>query len=156
MDLALSYSPDIDGLDLSIDAGRADLAQEDTLATAVLLSLMCDRTAQPGEVDAGNDRRGWWADAFAAAADLFGSRLWLLEREKEVEQTLQRARTYIREALAWMVEDGFVTAVDVAVFVPKRGWLAAEIELKLDGASRRYRFEWSAATQIWRLAGERA
>jgi phage gp46-like protein len=154
MDLALTYSRELDAFDLSIDASTADFVREDSLATAILLSLMCDRTAQPGEVDAGADRRGWWADAYAEAGDRFGSRLWLLEREKQTEETLQRARAYIREALAWVVEDRFATGIELTVFAPQRGWLVAQVQLKLDGGSRRYRFEWNDATQVWRLAGE--
>lgn len=154
MDLALTYSPQLDAFDLSIDPVTADFVREDSLATAMVLSLMCDRTAQPGEVEPGADRRGWWPDAFAEDGDRFGSRLWLLEREKQTEQTLQRARAYVREALAWVVEDGFATGIELTVFAPQRGWLVAQVVLTLDGGSRRYRFEWNDATQVWRLAGE--
>jgi len=154
MDLALTYSRSLDAFDLSIDALRADLAGEDTLVSAVVLSLMADRLAQESEVPAGADRRGWWADAFAEDEDLFGSRLWLLEREKEVPATLQRARAYFREALEWMVDDGLVKGVQVTVFVPQRGWLAALVTLQLDGGSRRFRFEWNDSAQVWRFAGE--
>lgn len=154
MDLALTYSPQLDAFDLAIDPATADFVREDSLATAMVLSLMCDRTAQPGEVAPGADRRGWWPDAFAEDGDRFGSRLWLLEREKQTEQTLQRARAYVREALAWVVEDGFATGIELTVFAPQRGWLVAQVVLTLDGGSRRYRFEWNDAAQVWRLAGE--
>jgi phage gp46-like protein len=154
MDLALAYSPQLDAFDLAIDHATADFVREDSLATAMVLSLMCDRTAQPSEVDPGADRRGWWPDAFAEDGDRFGSRLWLLEREKQTEETLQRARAYIREALVWVVVDGFATGIELTVFAPQRGWLVAQVALALDGGSRRYRFEWNDATQVWRLAGE--
>lgn len=154
MDIALTYSQELDAFDVSIDAAAADLSREESLVTAMILSLMCDRTAQASEVEAGGDRRGWWADAFAEDGDRFGSRLWLLEREKQTEQTLQRARSYIREALYWLLDDGLATAMSVVVFVPHRGWLIAQVQLTLDGDSRRYRFEWNDAQQVWRLAGE--
>lgn len=132
----------------------ADLRHEDTLTSAILLSLMTDRLAEPDDVPAGADRRGWWADAYAQDGDRFGSRLWLLQREKDIPRTLQRARTFIQEALAWLVTDGFAKRVDLAVFSPRTGWLVAEVTLVLDAGSRRYRFEWSDERQVWTLAGE--
>lgn len=160
MDLALRYQPATDTYDLSIDEVRGDLAPEDTLTTAVYLSLMCDRLAQHRDVRRGEDRRGWWADAYAdgyaEGRDRFGSRLWLLAREKELPATLQRARTYVQEALQWLLDDGQADDLQVSVFVPSRGWLAVLVTIAVDGDSRRYRFEWNDAAQVWRLAGEGA
>lgn len=154
MDLALAYNKEIDGLDLSIDPVRADLAQDETLTTATVLSLLCDRLAEPGEVPVGVDRRGWWADALAEDGDRIGSRLWLLAREKQIDRTLHRARVYLQESLDWLVADGLATKVDVAVFAPRIGYLVAHVVITVDGESRRYRFEWSDDSQVWRLAGE--
>lgn len=153
MDFSLTLDPETGLLDMSL-AG-ADFAGDDTLATAVILSLCTDRLAQPHEVASGEDRRGWWADAYASSPqDKFGCRWWLLAREKQLQSTVQRARDYALEALKWMQEDGQVTSVDVSAFVPRIGWLVLLITLALNGVDRRYRFEWNAATQAWRLAGE--
>ena len=160
MDLALRYDPNTGEFDLAIDAATGDFAREDTLSTVVMLSLMCDRLAQPHEVPVGDDRRGWWADAFvtpsqdASAADSFGSRLWLLAREKQTPATEQRLRGYIQEALQWLVEDGLAQTVTVTVFRPRIGWYSALVDLQVRGDSRRYRFEWDTATQALQLAGE--
>ena len=162
MDLALQYNATLNGHDLTIDSLNGDFGREDTLATAVLLSLLCDRLAQADEVDAGADRRGWWADAYAAAnsdassPESFGSRLWLLMREKQVPQTQSRLRDYVAEALQWMIDDGMVDDVTVTVFVPRVGWYVAQVDLELDGSSRRFRFEWNGQLQLWRLTGELA
>lgn len=153
MDLALTYSTDTGTMDIAL-AG-ADVRAEESLATAILLSLMCDRLAQPHEVDAGTDRRGWWADTYTEPeGDRFGSRLWLLARSKQLTATVQSAIAYAREALQWLVDDGLATAVDVLGFVPRSGWLVLQVAVTLNGSSRRYRFEWSDAAQLWRLAGE--
>lgn len=160
MDLALRYNPDLKGLDVTIDSLTGDFTREDTLFTATVLSLFCDRTAEPHEVEPGADRRGWWADAYAAingqapGSDAFGSRLWLLAREKQTPETLQRLRAYIREALQWTVDDGLAQGLTVTVFAPQIHWYVAQIDLQLKGDSRRYRFEWNPDTQSWRLAGE--
>ncbi|WP_241049041.1 MULTISPECIES: phage GP46 family protein [Achromobacter] len=153
MDFALSLDPDSGLLDMSLDG--PDFTSESTLVTAVLLSLCTDRLAQAHEVAPGQNRRGWWADAYATPPnDRYGCRWWLLAREKQLLETVQRARGYAQEALAWMVEDGLVNAVGVTAFVPRMGWLVLLITLPLNGGDRRYRFEWNAATQAWRLAGE--
>lgn len=153
MDFSLSFDPESGLLDMSL--ARADFAGDDTLVTAVLLSLCADRLALAHEVRPGEDRRGWWADVYAASPqDKFGCRWWLLAREKQLQSTVQRARDYALEALKWMQEDGLVTSVGVTAFVPRMGWLVLLIKLSLNGIDRRYRFEWNASTQAWRLADE--
>jgi phage gp46-like protein len=152
MDLALTYNPALQGFDLSLSG--VDLTTEDTLASVVLTSLLCDRLAQAYEVKAGEDRRGWWADAYAPNNHQTGSRLWLLEREKQLASVVQRCKQYCEEALQWLVDDGLVSTLSVTVFVPRMGWLVAMIGATLNGQSRNYRFEFDQATQVWRLAGE--
>lgn len=60
------------------------------------------------------ERFGWWGDSFPSLAnDRIGSRLWQLRRAKLTAETAQTAEAFAREALAWMLEDGRVTAVAV-------------------------------------------
>lgn len=115
-DLALIWSNEAFGADLMITG--ADLATDDGLRTAFIISLFSDAPARPDDVlpDASDDRRGWWGNAFPAVADdVMGSRLWLLSREKKLPEVLIRARDYAREALAWAIEDGICAAIDVSV-----------------------------------------
>jgi phage gp46-like protein len=116
-DLALTWLEPQGAADLSmIDA---DLASERGLETAVLLSLFLDRRAQPDDQPPSGDpadRRGWWADQLAAIeGDRIGSRLWLLDRSVRSGETARRAEEYVREALAWMIEDRVVSAVAVEI-----------------------------------------
>lgn len=156
MDLVLVYNPALQAFDLSVKG--ADLAGDDTLASAVLVSLLCDRLAQTYEVTSGQDRRGWWADSYSqssgARQHLTGSSLWLLEREKQLPSVVQRCKRYCEEALAWLIEDGLASAITVTVFVPRIGWLVAMIKFVVNGQARNYRFEFDQTTQVWRLAGE--
>jgi phage gp46-like protein len=152
MDLALIYNPQLQAFDIAVDG--ADLAAEDTLASAVLVSLLCDRLAATYEVGAGEDRRGWWADAFADDAHLTGSRLWLLEREKQLPAVVKRCQQYCEEALQWMIDDELASAISVTAFIPRMGWLAAIIKFYVNGQARVYRFEFDQERQVWRLAGE--
>ena len=74
--------------DLLLEAG--DLARELTLRTAVMTSLFSDRRGTRQEVDrfGDSDPRGWWGDLLAPVeGDAWGSKLWLLEREKQTDET---------------------------------------------------------------------
>lgn len=152
MDMALIFNPQLQAFDLALDG--ADLAAEDTLASAVLVSLLCDRLAATYEVKQGEDRRGWWADAFSDNQHQTGSRLWLLEREKQLPGVVLRCKQYCEEALQWFIEDGLAKAITVTVFVPRSGWLVAMIKFEINDGARTFRFEFDEARQVWRLAGE--
>lgn len=93
--------------ELLFRSGR--LQSGDPLETAVLISLFSDSRAKEADSHDG-DPRGWWADTPESA---IGSRLWLLRRSKASAETLERAREYAEEALAWLVEDGVASAVHV-------------------------------------------
>jgi phage gp46-like protein len=152
MDLALIYNPTLQAFDLALTG--ADLASEDTLASAVLASLLSDRIAEIYEVPAGADRRGWWADAYADNNHKTGSRLWLLEREKQLPGVVLRCKQYCEEALQWFIDDELAKAIIVTVFAPRPGMLAALIKFEINEGVRNYRFEFNDVTQVWRLAGE--
>ncbi len=152
MDLALVYDPKLQAFDLALDG--ADLASDDTLASAVLASLLCDRVAESYEVKSGEDRRGWWADTYAANSHKTGSRLWLLDREKQLPSVVQRCKRYCEEALQWFIDDGLASAITVTVFTPRMGWLVAMIRFAVNNSTRNYRFEFDEARQVWRLVGE--
>lgn len=101
----------LDGDPLSILDGGDELGQ---LAQAVLISLLTWRRADPDDaLPVEGERNGWWADAFSADNDLFGSRLWLLNRAKPSLDSVAAAREYAEEALAWLVADGLAASVQV-------------------------------------------
>lgn len=112
------------------EAGQ--IARDDGLRTAVLLSLFLDARASAEDPlpDGTGERRGWLGDALAPdAADRFGSRLWLLSREKQTEGVRARSEIYGREALAWLVTDGLASAIDVAATWRSRGVLALRVRI---------------------------
>lgn len=100
------------------------------LTTAVLISLFTHRRAHRDDrlPDPENqDRRGWWADI--ANPRPIGSRLWLLSREKQTDDTMARAEAYAGEALEWLLEDGIAQRVDVRASNPRPGFLVLTINL---------------------------
>lgn len=111
----------------------ASFADDGDLDAALINSLFTDRRAEPDDPLPADveSRRGWWGDTLAIADgnDRIGSRLWLISREKQTAETLNRAREYAREALAWLVEDGVAEAVEVDVEWVRMGVLGIEVRI---------------------------
>lgn len=83
---------------------------------AAVISLLTWRRAGTDDRLDDAERFGWWGDSFPSQADdRIGSRLWQLRRRTLTDATLQEAEAFAREALAWMLDDGRVTAVTVTV-----------------------------------------
>jgi phage gp46-like protein len=105
----------------------SDLQGGNDLTTAVLISLFTDRVANTDDVisDGSNDPRGWWGDAGQQYP--IGSRLWLLEREKQTDATAARARDYMAESLKWMLDDGVVARFEIDAQWVAPGRLGASV-----------------------------
>jgi len=128
----------LDGLMLQDDAG---------LNTAVIMSLFTDRRASDDDVlpSSSDDKRGSWMDSFPdVEGDKIGSRLWLLDRAKLTQDTVDKVKYYCEEALAWLVQDGIAKAVNVVTEVVRKhplGIIAATIDIvRPDGNIERYKF----------------
>ncbi len=105
-----------DGLSFDLTMENNDLALDDTLKTAVIISLFTDRRVTVEELpDGEKDRRGWWADALNDDQDRIGSKLWTLKREKITGEVLDRAKQYCEEALLWLTDDKIAESVTVSV-----------------------------------------
>jgi phage gp46-like protein len=131
-DIALVLNPALQGFDVAMSNG--DLLQDDGIYTSVILSLLLDAPAQPGDVlpdPKSTDRRGWWGDAYLpqinGKPDHYGSRLWLLRRCAAVPKTASRAKQYATEALNWMIEDGIVQSIIITCTFPSRGVLNVNV-----------------------------
>lgn len=126
--IALSWDTQRGAGDLVV-AGSGALSSDGGLGAAVLLSLCLDRRAEPDDQldDSGLfAARGWVGDALAlageaAGVDQIGSRLWLLARAKQVDETLRQAEDFAREALDWLLADGLAAEVGVAAAWIARG-----------------------------------
>ena len=122
----------------------ADLLSGNDLSTAILISVFTDRTALADDVipDGTGDPRGWWGDV--ADAPPIGSRLWLLSRAKQTDETLRRAYDYLVEALQWLIDDDVVARFDVLVQWIRPSMLGAQITAhRVDGTITTTRFDWA-------------
>lgn len=142
MDIKVIYNQDT--VSFSWDITRPGLTGDAGLETAVMLSLFADRLAKKDDVlPSGDDRRGWWADAYAEElSDFFGSRLWLVDREKQMDSVLRRVEEYAFEGLSWMVEDGVVKSVNCMAEVVRDSVLGLTVTMtRGNKMSTKYRFE---------------
>ncbi len=125
------------------------LVQDDTLETAVIISLFTDRRARiEDELPSLEDsRRGWWGDALSEIeGDEMGSWLWLLYREKNTDETLNRAKEYCLDALAWLLEDRIADRIQVRTWYvdpDSSGFMEIEVIIvKRNGSQERYNLLW--------------
>lgn len=146
-DIALLWDNDAFGADLALAEG--DLATDDGLRTAFIISLFTDARARGDDPlpQDGADLGGWWGDAFADADEgPLGSRLWLLNREKKVGSTLLRARDYAAEAVQWLIRTGVCSSIDVEVEAQGSRLAIALYPTRPNGPARqRYDFLWEGS-----------
>lgn len=123
-----------------------DLARDDGLETAIVISLFTDRRCSADQLpDNETDQRGFWGDAFAMlAGDQTGSLLWLLAREKTINAVLARAKDYAADALKWLLEDKVAAALEIETEYVRRGVLAIAVRvIKPSGDALPFRYEYA-------------
>jgi phage gp46-like protein len=152
--MQLTWEPRRGAADIARTATGA-VADDSGLATSVILSLFCDRRAdaddelpEPAGLDA---KRGWVGDALAlgpsaSLGDRIGSRLWLLSRAKQTDETLRLAEDYAREALDWLVTDGLAADVAIVAEWIARGVLALGIQVTPADGDPALRFDFALRT----------
>lgn len=123
MDIAINWDAANSCGDIAVDG--MDLATDSGLTTAVLISIFTDRAALIDDVlpPGVTDRRGYWGSDDPQYP--WGSRLWLLDRAKQTEETRKAAIDYINEALQWLIDDGIAGSVAIDAQWLKTGELGA-------------------------------
>lgn len=155
-DIAIRYSTLTYGFDLP-ELEQNDLARDDGLETAVIISLFSDRRVTREEAARDDtDLRGWWGDAAdpLVDGDLIGSKLWLLNREKSTDETLARAREYCLEALQWLIDEKVAKTIEVETSFVTEGRVSKDlmqIMIRItrpegDSVNFKYFNEWKAQT----------
>lgn len=142
MDIKIIYDPETMSFDWSITS--PGLTEDTGLETAVILSLFSDRRAlKDDELPSGDDRRGWWADAYSDdEGDFWGSRLWLLSRSKQTADVLRKTEEYANEALKWLVDDRVVKSVACAAEIVRDGVQGLTVTMtRGKDMATKYRFE---------------
>lgn len=130
-DIAITFDQQVNVLSFRTGLTAGDIAITDSLYTAVLYSLFTDKRADPDDVipDGTDDRRGHWADDYINESGSEGSKLWLLDREKQTQAVLNDAQDYAREALQWLIDDGHSSKIDITATWQRIGWMTLTIAI---------------------------
>jgi phage gp46-like protein len=123
----------------------------DDLKSMVIYCLFTD--ARAGDDDAlppeTSDQRGWPGDTYSDFN--WGSRLWLLQREKLTAETVNRVRDYAKEALKPLVSYRYAKSYQVTTRRAGRDTVTMEITItKPDNRQISYRANliWEAFTHV--------
>lgn len=119
--------------DIGTLAGRLDT--DATLATAVTISLLTWARANEDDIQpSATDRKGWWGDTYPdVPGDTFGSRIWTLIG-LPMPQALERAEGVVRDALAWMLEDGLADRIELEITNPRPLVMGVKVGIVRPGA----------------------
>lgn len=127
-----------DGAEINVSGGEVELDRG--LTTAVVLSLDTDTSKDFGP--------GYWGDTIREDGRVTGSRLYLLKKNTNDDRL--KGVQYIKEALAWMIEDEIVESVVVS-FTSTLTTVTYKIVIKEPGKEQDTIFKYE---QNW--AGEKA
>ncbi|SHG64388.1 Mu-like prophage protein gp46 [Pantoea sesami] len=93
------------------------LGVDQGLVTLVLICLFTDARADVDDIlpDGSGDPRGWPGDTFSDIP--WGSKLWLLDREKLTETVRLRIEDYSRMAMNVLLRTGYARRADVTATI---------------------------------------
>lgn len=98
--------------DISITNG--DFTSIDGLDTAILMSFLIDKRAESSEVGEPSARRGWIGNEQNEDPDYeIGSKLWLLDQARILQDTVNQSVDFTRESLLWMIDDSLIKDIQV-------------------------------------------
>jgi phage gp46-like protein len=95
---------------------NGDLDVVDSFDTSLTVSLLGERRADASEVPDAPRRRGWWGNEVNDNIEFeLGSKLWIvLAQSRKTSENLRRAISYAREALQWLIDDGYLRDIQVS------------------------------------------
>ncbi|SDR52946.1 Phage protein GP46 [Paraburkholderia tuberum] len=96
-----------------------DLAAQNQLHSAVIIQIFTEARAPADSpfIDNPEDRRGWWGDAYSPFP--VGSLLWTLYRQPLTDSVIEHARSYTRDAIQRLVDQGAAARQECAVVADK-------------------------------------
>ena len=129
------------------DLSQGSIAQDDTLTSMVIYCLFTDARAKDADaLPNGTDKRGWPGNTYSDF--IWGSRLWLLSREKITRQTIFDAKSYAEESLTPITDYALAKQVEVAASRTSRDVITLAITITLnDNSTQVYKaaLSWNTA-----------
>ena len=90
-----------------------DIETEDSLDTAILVSLFSDRRVSESEQPNEHKRRGWIGNESTPGIQM-GSRVWVYEQARITNTTLSGISNAASDCLQWMVDQGIASKVSAS------------------------------------------
>ncbi|MGQ5976725.1 phage GP46 family protein [Serratia sp. IR-2025] len=112
-----------------IEIEHNGLSLDEGLVSLVLICLFTDARSDISDAlpDGTDDRRGWPGDSFSDFP--WGSKLWLIDREKLTEEIRLRAENYATLSLQPLLRYGYARSAQVIATIHRINWLALSIVL---------------------------
>lgn len=137
-DLTLTYNEDNKEYDISFNE-QGDFANDNSIQTALLISLFDDKRADSTEIANPILRNGWLGNEINLDGFEQGSKLWLLAQERNTVQTKNQAVEYCKASLQWLLDDGIITALKVTGLNTNQG-ISIQVEIGYNGITSQYTF----------------
>ena len=102
----------LDAWDIMPSGTGSELSWERLVITSLFTDARIDDATRPP--DGSTDRRGWWGDTYTEGRPA-ASRLWLVAGR--AGPSARAVEDAIRDALAWIIEDGLADAVNVTTTI---------------------------------------
>lgn len=113
IDIELVLNEDDNYYDIDF-ASNGDFLMTDGLETAILMTILSTRRADESEIVDPIKRRGDWSDELNEVFEYeVGSKFWLLEQARILQETLNIGIDSLEDGFQWMIDDNIVKEVIV-------------------------------------------
>jgi phage gp46-like protein len=116
-----------------------DISTDQTLDTAILMSIFEEVRATAAEIPESNRRRGWIGNESTPNFEQ-GSKVWMFEQERITGSVLAELGVIIRNGLQWLIDDGIAVNVSVEQPFLQNGSVVVYINFSRDGSKVERRF----------------
>ncbi|RKZ80979.1 MAG: hypothetical protein DRQ35_01185 [Gammaproteobacteria bacterium] len=126
-----------------------DIDTDETLDTAILMSLFEEARATSSEIPASEQRRGWIGNETTPSFEQ-GSKAWEFEQERITGSILAELGVVINNSLSKLVEEGIAVSVSVLTPYLRNGTVIVPIDIGRDGSQveRKYYPLWDNTGKI--------
>lgn len=110
-----------------------DIDTDETLDTAILMSIFEEARATSSEVPASQRRRGWIGNETTPSFEQ-GSKAWEFEQERATGSILAELGVVINNSLIKLVDEGIAVSVNVLTPYLQGGTVMVPIDIGRDGS----------------------
>lgn len=110
-----------------------DIETDETLDTAILMSIFEESRATSAEIPESQNRRGFIGNETTPGFEQ-GSKAWLFEQERITGSTLAELGAVINNSLIKLVDEGIAVSVSVSTPFLQNGTVIVPIDIGRDGS----------------------